>query len=261
MRLFRVLPFIGIPLTGAVAAGCSAGVMPPQPVSATIGNLRAHPEIYAGKEVQLTGKLDECSGWECSICPEQMTTETADEAKCLALEFRPLMAGTGFGEGAMEKVFRFSSVVINARFDPTCLSSPCTDRATVLMDADVVRVIQRRSSNTGLWLEKRTRLTSLPAPIAQAVVAAAYKSGFPKGSSENKPPEVAQALRQFDPQVRAFGVHGQPNKAVACWSVATTNVAWPESLQGALWAPSINDYYRCYEVRKIAHEWVVQVEP
>ena len=92
-----------------------------------IASVRADPGKYSGRLIRLTGKLDQCSGWECSLCPESMTTATASAnwKQCLPLEFRPLMQGTGFGEREQEAIFRFSSVTLVARFDPSCWQGGC----------------------------------------------------------------------------------------------------------------------------------------
>jgi hypothetical protein len=37
----------------------------------SIEQILADPQKFAGKKVLLTGRLDECFGWECSICPEK----------------------------------------------------------------------------------------------------------------------------------------------------------------------------------------------
>jgi hypothetical protein len=227
----------------------------------SIAELRAHPDKYAGQTVRIAGKLTECAGWECSICPEEMTSATADPKGCLPLSFRPLMEGTGFGADAVEQVFRFASVTVEGKFDPTCLRTPCLDRQSVLHEVEVVTTRQRRKSRLGLWLGDRTPLVPLGKADAEAVVAAAYRAGFPEGSSrEEKDPEMAALLREFDPLIRAFGISGHRDTAVVCWapSFAGTDM-WPDSVEGALAAQSIDDHYRCNEVRKLEGDWTVQV--
>ena len=222
----------------ALLAQCSASATS-APLSPD--ELRAHPGNYAGKTVQIKGKLTECAGWECSICPEEMTTETRDADRCLPLEFRSLMKGAGFGADAREATFRFASVTINARFDPACWRGLCTDRAPVLFDADVVETLQRRKSRSGLWLGQRTPLVPFVAPDAEILIAAAYKSGYPRGSSyQEKDPELAATLRQFDPLIKAFHIPHQVGSAIVCWAPSGLGEdIWPDSLEAAFNAPAL----------------------
>jgi hypothetical protein len=248
-------------LLGGILLGRALATTPSSPVQLPINELTADPDKHAGQTVQITGKLTECAGWECSICPEEMTSESADPRRCLSLEFRPLMKGTGFGEEAIEAVFRFASVTINARFDPACLHEHCTDRAPVLFDAHVIATRQRRKSRLGLWLGERTRLVPLASPDAAAVIAAAHKAGYPQQPAHQEYGAAIAALtREFGPSIKAFGIFGQPGNAIVCSAPSGSGSdLWPDSLEGALYAPSINDYYHCNEVRRLKNEWIVQV--
>jgi len=156
---------IGVLLGWALPSYYSSGTAR-HGVATTIRDLRSAPDRYAGKTVEVAGQLDECSGWECSLCPEEMTSENRDQKQCLALEFQPLMPGTGFGSEEQEGVFRFSNVVLKAKFDPSCWKGPCVDRQTVLVDAQVVSVGKRRTSGSGLWLGDTTSLTDITEPNA-----------------------------------------------------------------------------------------------
>lgn len=207
----------------------------------TIRDLRSTPDRYAGKTVEVTGQLDECLGWECSLCPEKMTSKNRDPKKCLALEFRPLIPGTGFGSQEQEDVFRFSDVVLKAKFDPSCWQGPCMDRPTVLEDAQVVSVGKRRASGSGLWLGDTTELTNIAEPNASELTKAAYASGFPKG-----------------PPIKAFSVKGAQG-AVVCWSPAGMEPEWPVTMEGALYARSKSDLFQCDKFQKLTDRWVAQV--
>jgi len=250
-------------LAEAACHGDTLSAAPLPVLKVSISNLRKFPARYSGKVVQIRGKLDECAEWECSICPEEMTSETADPKKCASLEFRSLLAGTGFGEEAKDAVFRFASVILNAKFDPGCWKVPCLDRASVLDDADVVAVTARHNGRTRLWLGKRTPLIPMSDPAATEVMKAAYKAGLPRApSSEEKNPELAKLMLQFDPSVKVFGISGQPDSAVACWGAHDSGVEdWPNSEEGALEARSVNDIYRCAKFRRVEGQWFAQVRP
>ena len=227
--------------------GCALGLHvvssqdPQNAVKADIASVRADPGKYADRLVQLTGKLDQCFGWECSLCPEAAITGRANAKQCLPLEFRPIMPGTGFGGAEKEGIFRFASVTLLAKFDPSCWQGSCLDRQVVLEDADVISVQRRRSSRDGLWLGSPTPLREAPAPVSTAILAEALKAGFPTA-----------------PEMKVFSVQGDQEMAVVCWTSVGTE-SWPNSLEGALDAKSTYDFYQCSPVRRVEDRWIVQV--
>jgi hypothetical protein len=233
-----------------------------EPVKVSISDLRHHPEKYDGKIIQLVGKLTECAHWECSLCPEEMTNESADPKQCLPLGFRSLINDTGFGSDAQEAVFRFASVTIRAKFDPECLRRHCTDRGTVLRETEVVEVRKRRESKAGLWLGPQTKLVPVAKNEEERIIAAALNAGYPRGTShDEQDPAFAVVMRQYDPLIKAFGLHGEANEAIVCYAPSGSGTdPWPVSIEGALYAPSTNDRYHCNSVRKLADQWILQVQ-
>lgn len=209
----------------------------------SINQILEGPQKFAGKKVRLSGRLDECFGWECSICPEEKDS-VSKPGRCLALEFQPLVTDTGFGEDEQEKVHRFSSVVLSADFDPECLTSGnCLDRQVVLKNATVETVTERRASADGLWLGGTIRIKEILGPVADQVKAAALEAGF---SDRMK--------------IKVF--YGEP-KLVVCQSPNAfddkNSGSWPKTFESALYARSTLDFFECKEVRKIGEKMVVQV--
>lgn len=210
-----------------------------------IKSLRSDPDRYSNKLVQVSGKLTECYAWECSLCPETMTTSTRNSDQCLALEFRALMPETGFGGAEQEALFRFASVTLQARFDPSCWTLPCTDRASVLQDAQVQTVSTRRKSVEGLWINETTAIATAPQQVSARVIAAAYLSGFPK----NVP-------------IKVFQSQGDSRLAIACWALVGLGApVWPTTLEGAVYAKTINDLYSCSRLRLQNETWNLQTDP
>ena len=251
MQIGRSIALFIVLLT--LIAGCVLGIIGQSiigshhldgpPLEVTIDQLRANPKEFAGRQVKIAGQLDECYGWECSLCPESMTTEHSDPRRCLPLEFHALIPQTGFGSEEQEAVLRFADVVLTAKFDPSCWQAPCIDRPTVLAAAEVTAVGRRRSSREGLWLGPHTRLAELTGPIAAKVTAAAYAAGYPKGVP-----------------IKVFKIAGTSAKFVACWtSLDGKPGSWPDSLEGS-YAPGKSDFYRCNLVVETNGEAVLQAE-
>lgn len=215
-------------------------------VTATIEQVRSRPEAFSGKRVRLTGQLDECYGWECSLCPESMSRADRNADRCLPLSFRPLINGTGFGSDEQEQVFRLSSVTLTAHFDPSCWNGGCLDRQTVLEDATVLSVIKRRAGASGLWIGETTKLFQIDEAAAKDFRATALRAGYPE-----------------NPPIRAFRTGGPEPRFVVCWSSLAFGEqdpgAWPSTLESALYAQSTLDFFECNEVRKVGDQMVVQV--
>jgi len=213
----------------------------------TLAEVRSRPDYFSGKRLRLTGRLSECYQWECSLCPEGPADKIKTAEQCLPLSFRPLISGTGFGSDEQESVFRFSSVAISARFDPACWKTPCLDRQTVLADAIVEKVAKRRDSASGLWLGETHILATLNGPVASAIQAAAYRSGYTNNT-----------------RITSFTTKEAHPRLVVCWSPLIFHEnepgAMPKTLESALYAQSTMDFFKCNEVRKIDGQMVVQVD-
>ncbi|MGH6872836.1 MAG: hypothetical protein ACREHE_15140 [Rhizomicrobium sp.] len=130
----------------------------------TVTQLVHHPYRYAHQIVRITGEVDNCISFDCALCPPHRIA--GDGQICVGLAF------SGFSDDAagrqtallMEEAFRFATVEMLAWFEPGCLQSyqaieekrhpnlvmVCTDRATVLYDARVTKVISRKSVLDGM---------------------------------------------------------------------------------------------------------------
>jgi len=158
----------------------------------------------------------------------------------------PLIEGTGFGAAEQENVFRFSKVVLLATFDPSCWEEGgCLDRQTVLRDAEVITVRERRAGSAGLWLQGKSTLSEISGDEAIKLRSAAQLAGYPDG-----------------PPIKAFQSGGSDRRTVVCWSPVGLDDepgAWPTSLEGALYAKSTLDFFHCNEVKKVGGQLVLQV--
>lgn len=237
-------------VTVAIAAvlGTPALGQVPQPAErVTLDQLEADPQAFAGRTVELSGQMDECWSFTCHLCPLEASPAQPMWDRCLALSFERF-AGPGGGRGAgreMDSAFRYADVRLVARFDPSCLTGLCTDRASVLRDARVDAVTRRRRSNDGLMHEHdplKPLGIAAAAPIERLV-----RSAMPQGSIQ---------------PVRAFAVSSDPGareEAVVCASrPGADSSMWPTTFRAALLARSTEDAYKCWIAQKAEHGWMLE---
>jgi hypothetical protein len=216
-----------------------------QPMRATLDQLRAHPNEFAGRFVELSGQVDECSSMSCHLCPMEATPAHPEWNRCLAIDFDRFRGGNRNWGADMDGAFRYADVRVVAKFDPTCLTAPCLDRASVLLGARVKQVMRRRSSNQGL-IERREGLTAAPAALA-AAVARLVRSGLPQ--------EPLRPVQVFTMEADPLG---RPN-AIVCKARPGAPVEWPKTFEGAILFRSTEDRWQCWIAVKRPSGWALQV--
>jgi len=155
------IPFVLVALM--IASPSWADV--PSPVQTSIQKLLRSPQPYSNKIVRVTGQIDNCFGFTCNICPDEMTDRTFDAKQCLGVSFEGYASENANAYALMDKAFRFAVVTLDARFDPACLDtekSVCLDRVSELFEARVVKVQSRHSALDGIvsWYHEGTLLTA-----------------------------------------------------------------------------------------------------
>lgn len=227
-----LLPFIAAAAVNAVAF----------PV--TLDELRAHPGAMSGRAVRVSGQLDECWNMSCHLCPTEATPANPEWSRCLAISLDRFRGGDRNVGANVDSAFRYADVVVTARFDPACLQNPCTDRASVLLDARVEDVTRRRRSRDGL--------VAHPDPLFPVADAAAAPLLAIAGPGDPREPTRVFAV-QDDRELRqeAIVCHAMP--------IGGGNAEWPASWQGAISSRSTEDHYRCLVARRAAGGW--RIEP
>ena len=245
----------------------------PAPVETTVATVRAYPEAFRSQTVRLRGEVNGCAGFDCRICPEEMTPESYEPDACLSMSFDGFAIETGqeaySAHRLMEEAFRFSVVTLIARVEPACLTnrpwSPepaptdedeivemvvCTDRASVLRDARVEGVHDRHPANEGLPTYQREELA--PAPDIEALLIADLFAAVPWDRDDNL------QFATFRPEDRNF--RDAEDEALLCVCLEDDCTGrWPthEGL-GALETP--NNPYHCYWALKWDGRWRVYVD-
>lgn len=231
-------------------------------VEARIADVIADPERYGGQTLRIRGQVDACYGFVCSICPEEMTPETAEGDRCLRMGFDDFEVrddvearNLGYWQSAvrlMEEGFRFSVVTAEGRFDPSCLPPPtkadvleeivvCTDRATTFRDARVSRVHRRLASNDGLVFDRRRDAALIVASQAVAAEAeAAYRDYVLTFDADPDWKPIAI----FQTENPSLGDAAREAWACVCRIDHCSDV-WPRR-EISLWARTANDPYFCY---------------
>jgi hypothetical protein len=124
-----------------------------EPRVLTVDYVVAHIAELHGKTIQLRGEINECESLDCAICSDGTATSS-----CLGLSLYADRAG----RNAIEELYRFATVTIEARIDAACALGYdpargrvpgeiffCTDRAPDVVAARVLRVEKRRSATEG----------------------------------------------------------------------------------------------------------------
>ncbi len=253
-------------------------------VEARIADVIADPELYGDRTLRIRGQVDSCYGFVCSICPEEMTPETAEGDKCLRISFDDFMAEADRGRDSdieyvpspwrdVEALFRFSIVTGEGRFDPSCLTGRpwppephagaassddmvpevlCMDRATTWRGVQVRAVHRRLPSNEGLVFGSgKGRLTPASEPVSTSVKSA-YRTYLGLIGADEE-----DALAVFIPEFQDLRPATASEEARLC-------VCLKESCEGewprrdlSTWARTPNDPYVCYVALKTDGVWRV----
>lgn len=253
-------------------------------VEARIADVIAEPERFGGQTLRLRGQVDACYGYVCSICPEEMTPETADRRQCLAMAFDDSTSEEDRAQDEtssyvstpwrdIEASFRFSVLTAEGTFDPSCLTHRpwppeprarreagedmmaevvCMDRATTWRGVQVRSVHRRLPSNEGLVFGRDGgRLEMATNEISDAVSADYRRYLALIGSDEEKPLAV---FRPEFPDIRPDAV-GEEARLCVCLK-ASCEGEWPRrDLSTSTRTP--NDPYVCHMALKTDGVWRV----
>lgn len=208
----------------------------------TIEAIRSNPGQFDGQWVRVQGQLNQCTTNDCALCPEEV-------AGCLALDWDRQRGSEGEIGANFDPVYRYASVDLVAYFDKSCFErGACLDRAPVLRQARVLRVLKRRPSSEGLNGRRRIdRIVEAPAGEAKRLIAVA---------TANMPP-LGYRWRVFagadDPQIR--------KSAILCRTLGREGEpgTWPADETGAFW-PSSEDVFKCFFAQRKQDGWHIDLD-
>jgi len=218
------------------------------PVATTADAIRARPAEFDGNWVRLRGQIDQCTHFDCSICPEEATPADPQPERCLRLDW-DRQRGTNQERGAdFDPIYRYATVDLVARFNIGCFRGMCTDRSPALIDARVVAVLKRRTSAEGLVNRRQVNRMVEPPESAAAPLIALMRTGRSPGPG--------------GPSYRALADPGDPNlerSAIVCRSVGDPSApgTWPTDQTSALFARSTEDRFKCFFARKTDGQWFI----
>ncbi len=221
----------------------------PAPISTTMDAIRADPARFDGQWVRLRGQIDQCTHFDCSICPEEATPSDPMAERCLRLSWDRQVGDPQERGADFDPIYRYATVDLVARFDSACLKGMCTDRASVLRDSRVAAVMKRRTSAEGLNSRRQVnRLLEAPAAAAAPLIA------LIRGKQETGP---------FGPVYRVFTGPDDPNierSAIVCRSRGERGArgAWPADQGSALFARSTEDSFKCFFAEKSDGQWFIR---
>ena len=231
------------PLFALLAASAAAS-----PLATTADSIRANPAAFDGKWVRLRGQIDQCTHFDCSICPEEATPADPEAERCLRLSW-DRQRGSDQERGAdFDPIYRYATVDLVARFDSACLKGLCTDRASVLRDSRVVAVLKRRTSAEGLVGRRHiNRMLDPPPTAAEPLIA------------------LIGRMRPTVPNGPYYRVFADPNdptierSAIVCRSSGDQahSGAWPTDQTSAIFARSTEDRFKCFFAQKTDGQWFI----
>lgn len=218
------------------------------PVATTADSIRARPAEFDGKWVRLRGQIDQCTNFDCSICPEEAIPADPQAERCLRLDW-DRQRGSNQERGAdFDPIYRYATVDLVARFNIACFRGICTDRSPALVDARVVAVLKRRTSAEGLVGRRHiNRMVQPPEASAAPLIALMSRRRSPGPSG---------------PYYRVFAAPSDPNierSAIVCRSVGdpSTPGTWPTDQISALFARSTEDRFKCFFAQRSDGRWLI----
>lgn len=150
------------------ASSCVSGPAPGAPGGApmTVAYVKQHIGELHGQTIRMRGEVNNCTSLTCKICDGP-----SEQDACLGLD---LFADSRSASYLVEELYRFATITIDARIDASCevnydpdqfrskvdsdkaaarqerqVVVICTDRASSVMDARVVRVDARKPATQG----------------------------------------------------------------------------------------------------------------
>lgn len=232
------------PILLLLAASTSAA-----PVATTTDAIRARPAMFEGKWVRLRGQIDQCTNFDCSICPEEATPTNPLADRCLRLSWDRQRGSESENGADFDPIYRYATVDLVARFKRACLQGVCTDRAPVLLDSRVVAVLKRRTSAEGLNGRRHVnRIIEAPAEAAAPLIALIRRDRQPGN---------------YGPFYRVFTGPDDPDivrSAIVCRSRGEAGApgAWPTDQTSALIARSTEDSFKCFFAERSDGHWFIR---
>src|SRR4051812_47181682 len=96
---------LALALSLLAAAPAAAG-----PEVTTLDAIRAAPGAFEGKWVRLRGQINQCTLFDCAICPEEATPADPQTQRCLRLDW-DRQRGSEREHGAdFDPIYRYASV-------------------------------------------------------------------------------------------------------------------------------------------------------
>ncbi len=238
----------------AVAAGlmCLPALAQDEvPIPVTLKELLANHATYNGKLVRVRGQIDNCIGFTCNLCEQEMTRESRS-GTCVGLTL------SGFADkqdssydrvsGFMADAFRFASVTLDARVDDLCYRDDvtCTDSIGLLSDARVQVVHARKTAKDGLF-DPFYDYGSLTPPTAEDsnAMIAELQSHIPEDYAAN---ELAVFRIPDDGDMKDYGLG-----CVCRLEAGGCAEKWPDRYFGGFDSPA--NPFECYELQKRGGIW------
>lgn len=237
-------------LTLALTAAACASLKATPSRTMTVAEIEQNIRSLDGHTVRLSGEVNNCTSLTCLICdgPEE-------SAACLPLDFHTF---SDVEKEAVEELYRFATVVVDARIDATCYPDNtahagivvvCTDRGSAVEDARVVSLESRKPASKG-------RFTMYEGEPIKAVGDEIYEKirKVLRDLMTDDAPEDSQLMiyEEAEPSPDSKQVQYY---ACICREDDCTG-QWP-AMSGRAWTRSPANPYYCYGVVASDGNWII----
>lgn len=252
-----------------VVAGSSCATLPAGPGEPpmTVAYVKQHIGDLHGRTIRMRGEVNECMSLTCKICDDP-----AEEDVCLGLD---LFADSQAASYLVEELYRFATITIDARIDASCevrydpdvfrsksesdkaaatqherqTFTVCTDRASSVMDARVIRVDARKAATQGRF-DRYTGEALSEASTEQLGHVKAFLNQLPWHDEDDD----TQLKLFVDPEPLETGIAEQ---YILCECLEDNCTGrWPTMTHHASTRTPANPY-RCAYFTRVGEMWVI----
>lgn len=263
------------------------------PIDVSISEIHEDPSFWHGKLVRVSGTFDECISYTCELCETEEALIALNkyyedwltsgdrsgkdaERMCAGVSFynkqylpenekaRAFLESTfTLSSAESEKMARFTTSTILAIYDSTCATTPgqeksdtivlCTDRASELDNAKIVRTHTQRPVTSGIINQYGIKPLGHLDSATKTAISKAYESSLAASSYEKGPPDFVFIFQEDQEWLSEYGISAVGGACV-CLTDQCSEDDWPKR-EGDTWLVSPANPYVCWQAESADGTW------